>query len=332
MKNSYNNFTSRNRIHGFTIVELLVVIMVIGILATISIVSYTGISNRAIIASIQSDLTNASEQLKIFRISNSAYPNSITDCPTPAASNVCLTPSSGNVYANYVRDNTITPQGFCINMTNGANSYKITSTKYKAPIVGACIAIPPPPPPYTTPGTYSWTAPSGLTSMQIQACGAQGGKGGDASGDEGLFAPGGNGGNGGCSNGTLAVSAGNVFSIVVGSKGTLGIDVGCYVDSGNVGWSYADSGTAGQESYLKLGTTYEARGYGGAGGSGAGAYVIGVQYGSDCTNVSNGATGSAGSGVVNTTISPIPTATTIQSGQQANNGKVVIDYPYQVEF
>ena len=42
--------------NAFTIVELLVVIVVIGILASITIVSYRGITTKAAEASLQSDL------------------------------------------------------------------------------------------------------------------------------------------------------------------------------------------------------------------------------------------------------------------------------------
>ena len=43
---------------GFTIVELLIVIVVIAILAAITIVSYNGITNSANDSSVKSDLRN----------------------------------------------------------------------------------------------------------------------------------------------------------------------------------------------------------------------------------------------------------------------------------
>lgn len=50
---------------GFTIVELLVVIVVIAILAAISVVAYTGIQNRAHDTAVQSDLSQIHKQLQV---------------------------------------------------------------------------------------------------------------------------------------------------------------------------------------------------------------------------------------------------------------------------
>lgn len=50
---------------GFTIVELLIVIVVIGILAAITVVSYNGVTNRANDVSVRSDLANLGKQLTV---------------------------------------------------------------------------------------------------------------------------------------------------------------------------------------------------------------------------------------------------------------------------
>ena len=122
----HTQFTKR----AFTIVELLVVIVVIGVLAAITIVSYTGIANKAIVSSLQSDLSNASTALKMFQVDNSAYPTTIsTDCsasPTNAT-NLCLKASPGISYSNYVVSNTTNPQTFSINASKNNTYYRMSN-------------------------------------------------------------------------------------------------------------------------------------------------------------------------------------------------------------
>src|SRR5450830_1774133 len=85
---------------GFTIVELLVVIVVIGILAAITIVAYTGISGKAVVSSIQSDLSNAKKQLSLYYVDNGAYPASLSsNCPDgPADTRYCIKPCGSNTF------------------------------------------------------------------------------------------------------------------------------------------------------------------------------------------------------------------------------------------
>lgn len=112
---------------AFTIVELLVVIVIIGILAAITIVSYTGISQRAIAASLQSDLSNASQQLKLYYVDNSSYPTT-NDCstgPNPTPPKICLKFSANNSYTYQPNPTDYQNYSLIDSNSNGTN-YRIT--------------------------------------------------------------------------------------------------------------------------------------------------------------------------------------------------------------
>lgn len=122
---------------GFTIVELLVVVVVIGVLAAITIVSYTGISSRAVASSLQSDLTNASQQLKLFQVDNSYFPTSINCAQPDSGTNKCIKASSGNSYTDFQVDNTPSSPSFCVSLTNtNGTSYRIINDS--PPHIGNC--------------------------------------------------------------------------------------------------------------------------------------------------------------------------------------------------
>ena len=67
----------QQRTNGFTIVELLIVIVVIAILAAITIVSYNGIVNRAYETSVQNDLRNIAQQVEVYRTVNGELPRGV---------------------------------------------------------------------------------------------------------------------------------------------------------------------------------------------------------------------------------------------------------------
>ncbi len=101
--------TPRTSSRGFTIVELLIVIVVIAILAAITIVSYNGITKSATESSMKSDLRNAAKTLEIDNADGTGYPTSAS-----SAGGGKGLKSSGDNQLTY---NQI-PNGYCISISN----------------------------------------------------------------------------------------------------------------------------------------------------------------------------------------------------------------------
>jgi len=125
---------------AFTIVELLVVIVVIGILAAITIVSYTGVSQKATASSLKSDLSNGSKKLKMYQVEYGSYPTMGAPdsngmiCPTsPIDTKYCIKPSTGNTFAYFPVNGT----NFTLIATNTASTTKYNITDNSAPILGS---------------------------------------------------------------------------------------------------------------------------------------------------------------------------------------------------
>lgn len=123
---------------AFTIVELLVVIVIIGILATITFIAYKGLGNKAITAMVRSDLGNNATQLKLYYAEYDSYPTSLDANNCPSAPTVttkyCFKVSSGNSI-DYVGAST----SFVLTVTNTS-----TGISYSISEAGAITRVQPP--------------------------------------------------------------------------------------------------------------------------------------------------------------------------------------------
>lgn len=109
---------------GFTIVELLIVIVVIGILAAITIVAYNGIQQRATASAASIALTQANKKLELYKVDNGTYPAS----GNLSAAGV----TDGDVAFQYTSNGTT----FCMTGTKGTTSYKVSDST--TPTAGGC--------------------------------------------------------------------------------------------------------------------------------------------------------------------------------------------------
>ncbi len=72
-----------SRRSGFTLVEIMVVVIIIGILATLVIANVVGQSDRARVKVTKAMLTTVASQLDIFKLDHNRYPDALEDLMTP---------------------------------------------------------------------------------------------------------------------------------------------------------------------------------------------------------------------------------------------------------
>ena len=118
---------------GFTIVELLIVIVVIAILAAITIVAYNGIQERSRASAVSSALSQAAKKLTLYQVDNpDQYPAA---AGTDGISNLATLgiTNTGNISYQY----SASANTYCLTATQGATSYKVSNTN-TTPTSGGC--------------------------------------------------------------------------------------------------------------------------------------------------------------------------------------------------
>jgi general secretion pathway protein G len=144
---------------GFTIVELLIVIVVIGVLAAITIVAYNGIQDRARSSTLQNDLVNAKKKLLLYQTEQGKFPSTfalIGNVGISASKSVYDT-TGNNFYYCY---NTTNDQfGLAARTISNTAAYQITSSSSLQKLSGVsgdtvCQAI----------GLTAWNDPNGYIS------------------------------------------------------------------------------------------------------------------------------------------------------------------------
>ena len=112
---------------GFTIVELLIVVVVIAILAAITIVAYNGIQNRAKSSVAQSEAGQAARKVALWQVEN---PNS-----APASLAAAGYTPSGSTTQQYTPGS---GSNWCATLTVGNISYFVSHAA-PTPASGACV-------------------------------------------------------------------------------------------------------------------------------------------------------------------------------------------------
>jgi general secretion pathway protein G len=74
LNNSDKNRTVRSRQHGFTLVELLLVLVILGILAAIVLPRFTNRTKQAQIAATQTQIATFKKALDAYEVDNGYYP------------------------------------------------------------------------------------------------------------------------------------------------------------------------------------------------------------------------------------------------------------------
>ena len=108
-RSSDYNIHYMKKAYGFTIVELLIVIVVIAVLAAVSVVAYRGVQQKAAVSSIDHMLSQASMGLETYKVEGGTYPIQLSDINIQNESGIIYdyTAAGGNFCISAKRDEVV---------------------------------------------------------------------------------------------------------------------------------------------------------------------------------------------------------------------------------
>jgi prepilin-type N-terminal cleavage/methylation domain-containing protein len=120
----------RRRQAGFTLVELLVVIAVLGVLTTIAMTIYNNVQARSRVAKAEADTRTLSDAIGTFGAHMGQMPSALTDLTSPQ------TNVNGQVAGPFMASTPTPPSGWTYTYSaGGANGYQIVATGDSTTIV-----------------------------------------------------------------------------------------------------------------------------------------------------------------------------------------------------
>lgn len=115
---------------GFTLVELLIVVAIIGILSTLLTANFIGVRQRARDGQRKADLRQVQSALELYRADHQAYPGSIANCLTGTS---LMSPDCAT--STYMKKVPTDPNGSGY-YNSGSYYYTSNGTTYT---LGACL-------------------------------------------------------------------------------------------------------------------------------------------------------------------------------------------------
>lgn len=154
---------------GFTIVELLIVIVVIAILAAITIVAYNGIRQSTEQSALLSNLSQQAKKLQTWNnVNGDIFPSSLAD----ARSKGMLADAANTTYVEYLTSPDL--KNYCATAARDSGIVFSISSAASAPVPGRCVENIVTNPSFEV-NTSDWTLGGAAPTMNRIAGGQQGG-------------------------------------------------------------------------------------------------------------------------------------------------------------